>query len=316
MVNVKNTTKKQILSMLRENSTPLSGEYMSDRIGISRVAVWKQIKSLREMGYTIEGSASGYSLNDDIDHLYSWEFKTERDNYFIFKSLDSTMDLAREKAENGCSPYTTIIAETQNRGKGSTDRIWISEEGGLYFTTILRPELPSSYHYIYTLAATAALKESVKKLYNISTDLKWPNDLMHHNKKIAGVLTEMNIKGNYINWLNVGVGINVNNNMKHRLEISEGSSIKEISGSSHDRKDLLTSFEKNFRKIIEHNTPEEIRNLWMKGNESLKKDLTLKPSTGKILRGRSEGIDESGALLIKDRDNIQHKALFGDIYYK
>lgn len=285
---------------------------MSERLGISRVAVWKHIKSLQQMGYAIEGSASGYSLEDDIDHLYSWEFSSSRDNYITFKNLDSTMNIAREKADKGCPSFTTIIAETQNAGKGSADRIWHSNEGGLYFTMVLKPELPSAYHYIYTLAATAALKKTIEKLYNISTGSKWPNDLMYQDKKIAGILTEMHSKGNKINWLNLGVGINVNNHPG----LVNSCSIKEISGIRHDRKNLLTSFEDQYKKIIKDNKPSEIRRLWKQGNLTLDKEIILKSETGDVIKGVSTDIDAAGSLLIKDSKNKIQQALFGDIYIK
>jgi BirA family biotin operon repressor/biotin-[acetyl-CoA-carboxylase] ligase len=310
MVNKANNTKKKILTMLRENMSHQSGEYMSEKLGISRVAVWKHIKTLQEMGYAITGSASGYIFNDEKDYLYPWEFEKERDNYIIFKHLDSTMETAREKAEKGCPPFTTIIAGTQSAGKGSADRKWVSDEGGLYFTIILKPDLPSAYHHIYTLAAAAALRESVESLYSIRSSTKWPNDLLYNDKKIAGILTEGLIKGNRFNWLNVGIGINVNNHPG----LENSSTIKNISGKSHDRKKLLTTFEDSYRKIIKENSPDEIIRLWKKNNHTLGKNVSLRSVSGRVLKGLAKDIDASGSLLISDREKNIQQALFGDVY--
>jgi len=310
MVNEISKTKHSILKMLRDSRETLSGQQMSENLKISRVAVWKNIKSLRDMGYSIEGTASGYILTDDKDLLYSWEFKGVGDNYHTYRELTSTMDIARIEAEKGCDEFTTIIAEKQSAGRGRGEKQWLSNEGGLYFTTVLKPRLPMAYHYIYTLAAAVVLNDTVKEIYNIPLSVKWPNDLLYNNRKLAGILTEFHVLGDRLKWLNLGIGINVNNSIDNDMRCS----IREISGSIQDRKILLSSFEGKYKKLIDNNSPSEIRSLWKRDNFTLKKDIRLKTSSGQVFNGIAEDIDATGALLIRGNNNIKTQALFGDIY--
>ena len=298
--------------MLRNTSGAVSGQKIADKLMVSRVAVWKQIKSLQELGYHIEGTPSGYYLNEQMDHLFSWEFEKEKENYHIYRELNSTMEIAREKAEENCDGFTTIVAEKQSSGKGRGNRTWLSNEGGLYFTMILRPELPSAYHYVYTLGATAVLSEIINRDFNIPVSAKWPNDILYKDLKICGILNEMHISGDSIKWLNLGVGINVNN----PPPLESGTSFKAISGLDYDRKNLLFTFEEQYKKLLRENLPEQIRQKWKTGNYTINRKIHLKTSSGQSFSGIAEDIDATGALLIKDKQNKIKQALFGDIYLK
>ena len=312
MVNQETDKKKVILSMLRNSSKCVSGQDISNRLNVSRVTVWKHIKVLQELGYKIEGSSQGYTLKEESDRLYSWEFESNRYNYQTYRELSSTMDVARDKAVSGCEEYTTIIAETQSAGKGRGDKNWISNEGGLYFTTILRPSLPSSYHYVFTFAATSVLCEIIKENYSIPVKVKWPNDIMIDEYKICGVLSETHMFGDRINWLNLGIGINVNNDP----QLKTSSSLKKITGLQYDRKELLTTFEDKYKKLIMENSPEEIRKKWKNDNYSLNKKIHLKTISGQIFKGTAIDLDATGALIIKNNKNELKQALFGDNYIK
>lgn len=314
MVNDKNNSKKQILDILRNNSETVSGQKISDKMKISRVAVWKQIKSLQELGYNIEGTPKGYILREDQNDnfLYSWEFDRDQTNYHTYRELDSTMETARGKAEKGCPGYTTVIAQLQNDGRGRGNNQWISREGGLYFTSVLRPELPSAYHYIYTLAATAVICEIFNNLYHIKAQTKWPNDVLIKGRKISGVLTELHMTGDVMTWLNLGVGINVNNSPV----VAKSSSLFMESGIKQDRRELLTSFEKRFKSLLTENTPGEIRNYWKQYSATVNRKILLKTAGGRVLKGIAESIDESGSLIIRNEKNIGEQALFGDLYLK
>ncbi len=314
MVNKKTNTKKYILDLLRENSGTVSGQEISDNLQISRVALWKQIKSLRELGYDIEGRSTGYILREasDTDHLYSWEFDSEQTDFHTYKQLTSTMDIARINAEKGCRSYSTYIAEKQIDGRDRNGSKWISNEGGLYFTTVIRPNTPPAYCYLHTLAATAVICEVLQELYNIKAQAQWPNDVLIDDKKISGVLAEMHTTGNSVNWLNLGVGINVNN----RTDLDRSCSLEEKSGFKQDRRKLISAFQKRFKSILSDNTTAEIRNYWKRYSGTIDRNIALKSSTGRLLKGKAENIDESGALLIRNGKNEIEQALFGDLYIK
>lgn len=298
--------------MLRNSDKPLSGERISEKLNVSRVAVWKQIKTLKDLGYHISSSSSGYTLDENTDHLYSWEFEGGKEHYQAFRELDSTMDLAREYAREGCTDFTTVVAESQKKGRGRGSHQWISPEGGLYFTWVIKAGLPLAYHYIYTFGAAAALVQSVRALTGIELSTKWPNDVYRGDKKVAGFLTEMETSGDSLKWLNLGIGINVNNEETSPI----GISLKEINGSVLDRRDLLTQFEKTYRSLLRENNPEEIRKLWCRKSLTLGKKVALKTADKRLLEGTAKTIDSSGSLIIENKNNKTQQALFGDLYVK
>lgn len=312
MVNAKISIRKYILAALRDTPGTVSGQEISDGLHISRVALWKHIKSLRELGYDIQGTSTGYVLSEesDRDYLYPWEFDSEQGEYHSYGVLTSTMDIAREKAEKGCRNHETFIAETQKDGRDRKGSKWISNEGGLYFTTVFRPTLPPAYSYLHTLAATAVICEVFHDLYHIQARAKWPNEVLIGNEKISGVLTEMHMTGTSVNWLNLGVGINVNNS----TDLNQSTSIKEKSGVKQDRRKLLGAYDKRLRTVLSENSPSQIRNYWIKHSATINRNICLESSSGRVLKGKVENIDESGSLLIRRGKNLVEQALFGDLY--
>lgn len=311
-VNNNTSIKRELLQLLRNSGKPVSGETLSRHLEVSRVAVWKHIQKLNSLGYHIESSHSGYSISRWDDHLYPWEFDKGKENFNAFPEIDSTMNKARELAREGCPHFTTVLAEKQYNGRGRSDRNWDSENGGLYFTWSIRPELPYAFHYIYTIGAAVAVSETAKELWNMDLQAKWPNDLVFRKKKTAGLLMEMETSGDSISWLNLGVGINVNNGIYH----PERTSLKEIYGSSLDRKVLLNNLEAKFRKILKERTPETIRKNWTTLSSTIGSQVKLKPQYGSIIEGKALSIDRSGALIIYDKNKKRKQALFGEIFEK
>ena len=134
--------KARLLDRLRREKGVLSGERMSRELGLSRVGVWKQIHTLRDMGYPIEASHNGYTLSGEPDFLYPWEFPGREALIHYRGEVDSTMGEAHLLAEGGCPEGTVVAADAQLKGRGRGKRVWTSEKGGLYFTVVLREELP------------------------------------------------------------------------------------------------------------------------------------------------------------------------------
>lgn len=281
-------------------------------MGVSRVAVWKQINALKELGYEITSTPKGYQLAEDRDHLYSWEFSQTRENYHAYPVVNSTMEKAAAEAEKNCPSFTTVVSETQTGGKGRGDRKWISPEGGLYFTWVIRPELPIAYHYIYTLGAAAALCRTSRDLWGIELATKWPNDVYYKGKKASGILTEMKSSGDSLSWLNLGMGINVNNDP----HLKSGISLSKIAGRSLDRKEILTSLENNMKNLLRDNNPREIRNLWTRLSCTTGSKVKLQNSHNEIFEGDALALDASGALIVKSVKGKEQQALFGDLYIK
>ena len=134
--------KAEILNILRNQQDLVSGEHLSETLGISRVSVWKHIQKLRDHGYRIDASATGYRLGESPDELFPWEFYGRSERIAYYPEIGSTMDAAKELAREGCEPMTVVVAGRQTSGRGRLQRPWISDPGGLYFTMVLRPTVP------------------------------------------------------------------------------------------------------------------------------------------------------------------------------
>ncbi|TAK18542.1 MAG: biotin--[acetyl-CoA-carboxylase] ligase, partial [Nitrosarchaeum sp.] len=212
----------KVLSFLKSHNTEyLSGQDLSDVLRISRVAVWKHIKKIRELGYKIESKQKiGYRLESNTDILLPWEItsglktKIFGKQVYYFDSIDSTqtqaMKIASDEANNG----TMIIAEKQTSGKGRLGRKWISPKGGIWLSIILHPKFDISVITLFPIASALALSNAIEKTLNIKSELKWPNDITIKGKKVAGMLVDASLESNKIENLILGVGINFNVDVK------------------------------------------------------------------------------------------------------
>ena len=226
--------KEQVLKMLEADGGYVSGEYLSRMLGVSRTAVWKVIKRLREEGYIIDSVTNkGYCLKGKPDfldagyelvahavflacnqHLLTGDINTAviGTKIEVLKTVDSTNEEIKRRASNGAKSGLIIAAECQTGGKGRFGRKWESESGeGIYFTFLLRPGLPPADIASITLAAGYAVCEALREYSGVEAKIKWPNDIVINNKKVCGILTEMAAQMDMVDYVAVGIGINVNN---------------------------------------------------------------------------------------------------------
>jgi len=206
----------KILSFLKEHESEfLSGQDMSDVLKISRVAVWKDIKKIRSLGYKIESKQNlGYRLIDSSELLLPWEITQNLDTEFLakrvyyFDSIASTQNFAIEIASNDNENGTVIISKKQTGGRGRMKRKWKSPSGGIWMSIIIHPIFDVSYTTLVPIATSLALCMAIEKILKIKPELKWPNDVTLKGKKVAGVLVDTSIISNEIENLILGVGIN------------------------------------------------------------------------------------------------------------
>ena len=159
--------KGRILEALREGGGHVSGETLSQELGISRVSVWKHIRSLKKDGYIVEASPRGYKLVSSPDLLLPYEFPDIERRIHYFQEIASTMDAARELAKKGADEGTIVIAESQTGGRGRLSRQWVSPQGGVYFTLILRPRIGPAYAPRINLMAAIAVAATIRKLFGL-----------------------------------------------------------------------------------------------------------------------------------------------------
>jgi BirA family biotin operon repressor/biotin-[acetyl-CoA-carboxylase] ligase len=304
-----NEVKGQILKALRECSDYLSGETLSGQLGVSRVSIWKHIHSLKEDGYVIEASSRGYRLISSPDLLLPYEFPDLEQKIHYFPEIDSTMDAARDLAKKGAEEETIVIAEAQSRGRGRLSREWLSPEGGIYFTLVLRPRISPAYAPRINLMAAVAVAATIRKLFGLKAELKWPNDVLIADKKVCGILAEMDAEMDVVNFVNVGIGINANTSVPQFEKTA--TSLKDMLGREISRKEflntLLTEIERWLPLLMKADLLEE----WKKLSATLNKDVQI-TSLGEEVIGQATDIDATGALILKDQDGSLRTVLVGD----
>ena len=212
-------TDDKILELFKKSKDAyLSGEDISQTLGISRQALWKHIEKLREMGYVVDAVPHlGYKLREIPDKILvpeiKWHLNTKkigREIYF-YETVGSTNDRAYELAEDGAKEGTLVITDEQTKGKGRLGRNWISPpESGIYLSCILRPDiLPNEVPKITLVAAVSAVK-AIRKFSGLDALIKWPNDILISDRKTGGILTELKGEIDRVSFLILGVGMNVN----------------------------------------------------------------------------------------------------------
>lgn len=164
--------------------------------------------------------------------------------------VDSTNNVAKELAEQGESANTMVLACRQTNGRGRFERTFSAEEGGVYFTLILRPHACPSRNQSFSIKAAQAVSEALNALFEIKTKIKAPNDVLAWDaksrswKKICGILIEASASETKTDWMLVGIGINVNNKIPASLK-STAVSLKQLLGQDIMKEVVL-------EEVLEH----------------------------------------------------------------
>ncbi len=302
--------------MLKAES-PISGEVMSKKLGVSRNAIWKQVNNLRDLEYEITAETNvGYSLTKIPDYLWPFELwpylKTNDFGQQSFRGyeLSSTnakaKELARKKAEEG----TIVLAESQSKGRGRRGRAWQSEPTkGIYLSLILRPSRPLAEASPYTFLGAYGVLRVCQDL-GLKPVVKWPNDIYVQGKKISGVLAELSAIGQDIGYIVLGIGLNVNQS-EFAPDIP-GTSLSLELGRELSRVDVLANLlyhlEIGYEKL--KTDTEWLVELMRQNSLLLGKEVIV---TGGIeLEGIAEDIAEDGALLVRTKEGIV-KVWAGDV---
>jgi len=320
----------KVLKFLQTHNTEyLSGQDLSDVLRISRVAIWKHIKKIQDLGYTVESKQKlGYKLTENSDLLFPWEVTTELKTKLIgqkayyFDSIDSTQNQALKIANEPENNGAVIIAATQTGGKGRTGRRWVSPKGGIWLSIILHPKFDISITTLFPIASSLALSKAIESTFEITPELKWPNDLTIKGKKIAGILVDAAFESNKIENLVLGVGINFNVDIKAIKKILKDTpNFYGVSSLSEQNKkikpiQLVQNFFVELERIYELLNKKQTKKIileWSKRSSTLGKNVEINTTDGKI-KGKATKIDEDGALIISNKNKI-HKVIAGDIIH-
>ena len=312
------STRNKLIQLLANNDDQyISGQMLSEKLNISRSAIWKQMKNLEKAGYQVEGKPNqGYrilSYPDDVsEYTLQWGLETDWLGKKILhkQTTQSTQIIAHQLAQESCEHGTIVIADEQTKGKGRMNRPWqSSKDKGIWMSIILRPEILPYRAPELTLLTATILAEVMVDHLGVQPQIKWPNDILINSKKTAGILTEMQAEQDKIEYVVIGVGLNVNQT-KDDLPANTGykaTSLKIETKQEWDLKEIiqkiLFTFEKRYTSYIDNGFG-KIKDKWESYGYKIGEPIWLKTS-----QGRSQviflGIADDGALLAKDsQENI------------
>jgi BirA family transcriptional regulator, biotin operon repressor / biotin---[acetyl-CoA-carboxylase] ligase len=306
-------SKEKIIEILKDSDQPISGQEISRHLNVSRVAVWKHIGQLKNSGFEIESSAKGYSLIAIPDTPFPWMFAGRSARIHYFPELGSTMDTAMQLARNGCPPFTVVIADRQVKGRGRLQRMWQSEAGGLYFSIVLRPVLIPTVCPVINFAAALDLVETLEHCCQVRADVKWPNDVLVNGRKIAGILAQMEAEAEKVSFINIGIGLNVNNNPI--CDDKPAVSVLQLTGCQKDRAQILADFLDRFENRMADFSRKKVMAAWKLRNITLGrrvKVVTVRDS----VEGLALDVDENGGLILESEDGSHHTVLYGDCFHQ
>ena len=313
----------KILNLLRSSRDYVSGEEISHRLGISRQAFWKHIQDLRDMGYEIEAVPHlGYRLIAIPDRLFPSEIERGLNTKFVgrkvyyFDNVSSTMDIAMQLAAKGAAQGTIVLAESQSKGRGRLNRGWISPKyKGIYLSLILRPDILPNDAPILTLLAAVSACEAIKDSCGIDCYIKWPNDILVNNKKLGGILTELNAEMDEIHYAIVGIGLNINTDKKNLL--SGAVSLKELKGESVNRLQVLQSMLRHIESnylLFQKKGGGAIIDKWRRFSDTLHRHVRI-VSHKEQIEGQAVDIDKDGGLLVREQSGFTRKVMAGDVWH-
>lgn len=304
--------KDEVIKYLEANIGKLiSGGELSKNLNVSRTAIWKAINSLKDEGYNIKSKKNeGYILNTN-NNILSKEIikknitaKVFGKEIEILKTVDSTNNYLKLRAQDKVIEGLVAIAEQQTEGKGRKGKSFFSPAGSsIYMSVLLKPKIKISNINLITIIAAISVVEAIYNTTKIQTSIKWVNDVMYNNKKLCGILTEASIEGESgdINYIVLGIGINVKKiNFPDDIK-NVATSLGNITAIDYNRNELigqlLNQLENNYNKLFSNNQCELINSyrnyLSMLGNEI---NVILSDST---YRAKALDIDENAHLIIQ-----------------
>lgn len=324
--------KREILLKLRKSPLEyISGEHLSTVLGVSRTAIWKVINELKEEGYVIESSSKkGYRLSLTSDVLNSFEISEELKtkalgrNVVYLDRIDSTNNYAKKIALEGCEEGTLVVADYQTCGRGRLGRDWNSpDKKGVWMSLVLRPDIPFEEVQIITLAASVAVVQALYDVAQIEAGIKWPNDIIICGKKVCGILVEMNMEIDRINFLVLGIGLNVNQEkddfsqellekaVSLKMHVEETSNSQKILKRNELIAAILLKFEEIYDKV-KSGAFEDIISEWKKYSATLGKEVNITYKNEQY-RGVAEDITKDGKLIVKCEDGTVKEVFSGEI---
>lgn len=316
--------KSEILKMLRHTDGYVSGQEICERFQVSRTAVWKAINQLKAEGYEIEAVRNkGYHIVDSPDKMTKNEIEsllTTRwagRKLFCYDEIDST-NLALRRLEGDDHVHGALaVADRQTAGRGRRGRVWQSPAGScIFMSMLLKPDIAPEQAPMMTIVMAYSAAKAIRKMTGLDAKIKWPNDIVLNGKKVCGILTEMSAEIDFVHYVIIGIGINVNTE-NFSDELRETATSIYIEGKKRTKRsgliaEILKEFEEDYEEFIGRRN---LGGFMQSYNELLvncgREVRVLQP--GKEYDGIAHGIDAEGNLLVETADGEIHRVYAGEV---
>ncbi|QIO23332.1 biotin--[acetyl-CoA-carboxylase] ligase [Haloarcula sp. JP-L23] len=314
-----NETRHRVLDALSDG--PVSGPALAEDLGISRSAVWKHVEALREAGFTIASDDAGYSLAE-VPEFGGLAVEYGLDAPFDIEyhdSIPSTNARARDLAAEGASDVV-VLANEQTGGRGRLDRDWVSPSGGIWLSILFRPDVPMAHAPVYTLAAAVAATRAAREA-GVEATIKWPNDVLvsvtsagtssagdddvlvgGEERKLVGILTEMEGEADRVSWVVVGIGVNANVDPDSLPSEANPTSLQAVRGEAVDRRLFTQRLVETFDTLRQ--TPESVLDEWREYATTLGKRVRVETPKG-VVEGEAVDVEFPGRLVVETDDGRQ-----------
>lgn len=315
--------KDKVLALLKEQNEYISGEEISNRLGVTRAGVWKNINKLKEEGYHIESSTKkGYHLINTPDILTHAELSniihTEilGKNICCYEEVDSTNQTVKVLARQGAKEGTVVIADKQLMGKGRLGKTWESPSGtGIWMSILLRPNIIPAQASQLTLLAGLNMCEAIQRVTGLECKIKWPNDIVVNGKKVCGILTEMSAELDRINYVILGIGVNVNTK-SFPTELSHATSLSIAGGKDYLRryivKEFLQLFETDYMRYKDEKSIEIFLERYRASCITLHNHVKVIAAEREYI-AYTKDIGQDGSLIVIDEEGGEKSVFSGEV---
>lgn len=316
--------KTEILKLLRKADGYVSGQQICEQLDVSRTAVWKVIRQLKEEGYQIEAVRNrGYRIVEVPDVLTGEELKSLMQtqwagrNIVYYPETDSTNLRIRELGDAGAPHGTLAVADMQTAGRGRRGRTWESPPGSsIYMSILLRPDIIPGAAPMLTLVMACSVAEGISDCENVDVRIKWPNDVIAGGKKLVGILTEMSTQIDYINHVTIGVGINVNMTEFPENIRDTATSLRLETGHKVRRAPLIAAimkrFEENYAVFLKTQDMSGLMEKYSGMLINLDRDVLVLGAEDSY-KAHALGIDRQGELIVRREDGTEEKIYAGEV---
>lgn len=321
----------KLLSLLRLQKGYISGKIISKETGISTSGISKRIKTLRKYGYNIESRhRMGYRLAGETNLPLPWELRKVLDTLFVGKdkiiyrlTTDSTQNLAILLAEkNPNSDGIVIIAGEQKSGRGRQNRKWLSPKGGIWLSVVLRPRISASKITLLPFAAALAVCDTIKKTTQLDAKLRWPNDVTISGKKVAGILIDISMEAERINYAVVGIGINANvDSSAISSYLEKGIKVTSLSDELGHKTNILDLTKVILERLeyyymeLKRCAPNTIIEEWKKNSDILYQKVAV-TQNNRTIQGIAADVNDDGSLLVRTNDCNNINVVASDIHVR